>query len=332
MNVMYAADDNYAEIMGVSIKSMMQTNKWCKIHFYLVEDNISRRNKDKLERMIIQDGNVVTFIPKPNIRKMLGVELKTLRWSDSAYSRLFLEELFGKECSMEKLLYMDCDTLIVDSLKDLWDMDITDYIGAACLECMSNMHKWIIGAKPEDNYINTGMLLFNVKRWITENIQDVEVEFIRKYCGRTEYVDQGVINGTISNRFILVSPRYNLTTLAYDFTYEEMQIYRKPHFGYTKKEWEEAVKNPAVVHFTTSFLSVRPWYKESMHPYAQKWKEIHGQTLWKNKSYRKLKHCKSKEIKEKVYRKLPRRLAVEGAGVLHAYVKPLFYKIRYNRL
>lgn len=332
MNVMYAADDNYAEIMGVSIKSMMQTNKWGKIHFYLVEDNLSKNNKDKLEKMIIQDGNKVTFISKPDIRKMLGVELKTLRWSDSAYSRLFLEELFGKECTMGKLLYMDCDTLIVDSLKDLWNMDVTDHIGAACLECMSNMHKRIIGAKPKDNYINTGMLLLNVKRWITDNIQDVEIEFIRKYYGRTEYVDQGVINGTISNRFLLVSPRYNLTTLAYDFTYEEMQIYRKPQFGYTKKEWEEAVKNPAVVHFTTSFLSVRPWFEGSEHPYAKMWKEIHDQTPWRDKPYRETRHCKYKEIKEKVYRKLPRRLALEGAGFLHAYVKPLLYKIGYKLL
>lgn len=325
MNVMYAADDNYAEIMGVSIKSMMQTNKWCKIHFYLVEDNISRSNKDKLERMIIQDGNEVTFISKPDIRKMLGVELKTLRWSDSAYSRLFLEELFGKEYTMEKLLYMDCDTLIVDSLKDLWNMDVTDYIGAACLECMSNMHKWIIGAKPRDNYINTGMLLLNVKRWIMENIQDVEVEFIRKYCGRTEYVDQGVINGTISNRFMLVSPRYNLTTLAYDFTYDEMQIYRKPHFGYTKKEWEEAVKNPAVVHFTTSFLSVRPWFEGSEHPYAKLWKEMHDRTPWGGKSYRKLKNKKQQDKKRKMYISIPRKIAVRMAGFLHAYVKPILY-------
>lgn len=328
MNVMYAADENYAEIMGVSIKSMMQNNKWAQLHFYLVEDGISEKNKSLLEEMITSDGNTVTFISKPDIRGMLGVELKTLRWSDSAYSRLFLKELFGENSGIEKLLYMDCDTLIVNSLEELWNTDITDYLGAACLECMSNWHKKIVGAKPRDNYINTGMLLLNVKRWIEEDIQTIEADFIRKYRGKTEYVDQGVINGTVSNRFKLVNPRYNLTALAYDFTYEEMQIYRKPSFGYSKEEWQSAVKAPVVIHFTTSFLSIRPWFEKSRHPYANLWKQTHDLTPWKDKPYRELKDREKRDKKEKIYRKLPRGLAVRIAGFLHAYVKPLVYKMR----
>lgn len=328
MNVMYAADENYVEIMAVSIKSMMLTNKWEKIHFYLVEDGISKESRQALEEMVSESGNEITFIPKPDIRGMLGVELKTLRWSDSAYSRLFLKELFGTENMIEKLLYMDCDTLIVGSLQELWNMDISDYLGAACLECMSNMHKRIVGAKPKDNYINTGMLLLNVKRWIDENIQDMEADFIRKYKGKTEYVDQGVINGTVSNRFKMISPRYNLTALAYDFTYEEMQIYRKPSFGYSKEEWMEAVKHPVVVHFTTSFLSIRPWFEGSKHPYAKQWKEMHDLTPWKDEPFRELKNRAERDKKEEIYRKMPKGLAVRLAGFLHAYVKPMIYKIK----
>ena len=328
MNVMYATDENYAEIMAVSIKSMILTNNWEKIHFYLVEDEISKKSRQALEEMITESGNEVTFIPKPDIRGMLGVELKTLRWSDSAYSRLFLKELFGTENTIEKLLYMDCDTLIVGSLQELWNTDISDCLGAACLECMSNMHKRIVGAKPKDNYINTGMLLLNVKRWIDENIQEVETDFIRKYKGKTEYVDQGVINGTVSNRFKMVSPRYNLTALAFDFTYEEMQIYRKPSFGYSKEEWTAAVEHPVVVHFTTSFLSIRPWFDGSRHPYAKQWKEIHDLTPWKDEPFRELENRAERDKKEAMYRKMPRALAVRLAGFLHAYVKPVVYEIK----
>ena len=327
MNVMYATDEHYAEIMAVSIQSMIETNTWEKIHFYIVEDSISEDSKSKLVNMIERSGNQVTFIPKPDIRGMLGVELKTLRWSDSAYSRLFLKELFGVENKIEKILYMDCDTLIVDTLQELWETDVSDYLGAACLECMSNMHKRIIGAKPKDNYINTGMLLLNVKRWIEEDIQTLTAQFIKKYKGKTEYVDQGVINGTVSNRFKLVSPRYNLTCLAYDFSYEEMQIYRKPHFGYTKEEWNEAVEKPAVVHFTTSFLSIRPWFEGSKHPYAVRWKKVHERSAWKNAPYRELKNRENRDKKERIYKKLPRGLAVRGAGFLHAYVKPILFQI-----
>lgn len=326
MNVMYASDDNYAEIMGVSILSLLQSNKDVqKIRIYIIEDAISESNKNNLVNMIHEFGREVVFIKMPDIRNDLGVVLKTPRWSDSTYSRLFLGQLFEPYPDVHKLLYLDCDTLVVADLQDLWNTDISTYLGAACLECMSNLHKRIIGAKKTDNYINAGMLFLNVDRWVKEGVQQQTIDFNKKYRGKTEYVDQGVINGTISNRFLLVDPRYNLTTLAYDFTYEEMQIYRKPQFGYSKQEWDNAVSNPAVIHFTTSFLSVRPWYEGSNHPYAAKWKQIHDMTPWANCPYRQMKNRKSRDRKEQIFRKLPRRLAVHIAGILHAYVKPIAY-------
>lgn len=327
MNIMYAADDNYAEIMGVSIKSLIENNREEDLCFYIVTDKISQCNINNLQEMIEISGNKVIFIPKPDIHSLVGVDLKTLRWSDSAYSRLFLKEIFGINPEIDKLLYIDCDTLIVGKLKDLWNTDIEDYLGAACLECMSNMHKYIIGAKRNDNYINTGMILFNVKKWIHEDIQKKCVAMIQKYNGKTEYVDQGVINGTVSNRFKLVSPRYNLTALAYDFSYEDMQIYRKPQFGYSKREWEEAVKNPVIIHFTTSFLSIRPWFEGSRHPYAKYWQEVHKRTPWKGVPCRKLNDRKIRDRKEKAYRMLPGKIGVRIAGILHSYVKPLGYML-----
>ena len=328
MNIMYAYDENYIEIAAVSILSCIQNNSDVPLHFYLVQDKVTQNSTAKMEAMIHKNNAEVTFIEKPDIRKLSGAELKTLRWSDSAFSRLFLKELFGNEISLDRLLYIDCDTLIVGSLQELWETDIADWLGAACLECMSNWHKRIIGAKPMDNYINTGMLLLNVRRWIDEDIQSLAANYIREHKGKIEYVDQGVINGTISNRFKLVSPKYNLTSLAYDFTYEEMQIYRKPQFGYSKEEWEAAIKDPRVVHFTTSFLSIRPWFEGSEHPYARKWKEMHGHTPWRDIPYRELEKRAKRDKKENLYRRLPRWLAVRGAGILHAYMKPILYLIR----
>lgn len=52
----------------------MQTNKWDKIHFYLVEDGISKGNKQELEKMLMDSENEVTFIEKLYIRGSLGVE------------------------------------------------------------------------------------------------------------------------------------------------------------------------------------------------------------------------------------------------------------------
>ena len=324
MNVMYAADDHYAELMGVSMLSLLEQNKQVEeICFYIVVDHVSPENIAKIQSLVQQYGRKVEFFEKPNIKKLLGVELKTLRWSDSAYSRLFLKELFGDPPFIKKLLYLDCDTLILSSLQELWETDVENFLGAACLECMSNMHKKILGRKKEDNYFNSGVLLLNVDRWVKEDVQTSVIEFIRKHNGKTEYVDQGVINGVVCDRFCLVAPRYNLTSLAYDFTYEEMQIYRKPEFGYSRQAWEAAIKNPAVIHFTTSFLSIRPWFEGSKHPYAELWREYHANSPWRDTPMRKMKNYEKHERIVKIYHAMPSWLAVRIAGFMHSYVKPI---------
>lgn len=326
MNILYASDDNYAEIMGTSIVSLLENNKdEDEITIYIVQDDISKENKKKLVELVESYNRKIVIIDKPDIRRMLSVELKTLRWSDSAFSRLFLKKIFGNNPSIERILYLDCDVLVIGSLEELYSTNIDDYLGAACLECMGNLHKKIIGRNPKNNYLNSGVLLLNVKRWIEEDVDSLEGEFIKKCDGKIEYVDQGVINGTISDRFKLVSPRFNLTTMAYDMTYEEMQIYRKPSFGYSKNEWEDALANPVIIHFTTSFLSIRPWYKGSKHPYADEWMEYHQKSPWYSLGYRKYKDEKKHQNKVKLFNFFSRTIGIRIAGVLHCYIKPIIY-------
>ena len=236
MNVMYAADDGYVEIAGISMESLLAQNESMEnITIFFVEDNISDQSKQKLIKTVGKYGRDLIFIAKPDIRKMCDTQLTTLRWSDSAYSRLYLDILFENYPDVHKLLYLDCDTLVTAPLDDLWNENIDDYLGAAVLECMSDMHKRIIGRTSKDNYINTGMLLFNVNRWKNEGISKVCTDFIKRHNGKTEYVDQGVINGTVCDRLKIVNPRYNLTALSWDFNYDEMQIFRKPSLRSKKR-------------------------------------------------------------------------------------------------
>ncbi len=59
MNIMYAADDNYAEIMGVSVKSLIENNSDEKLMFYIITDKMGRDNINHLREMIETSGNKV---------------------------------------------------------------------------------------------------------------------------------------------------------------------------------------------------------------------------------------------------------------------------------
>lgn len=331
MNVMYAADENFVEILGVSMMSLMECNKRMEqIHFFIVPDGISIENISKLRSIVEKYHREITFLEKPDVGKKTGVTKNSGRWSDSAYSRLFMEELFIPYPEIKKILYLDCDILVVSSLQELWETDIDDFPGAACMECMGNLHKKALGLEKTDPYFNSGVLLLNMERWRMEKAGDAFDAFIREYGGKTEYADQGIINGAVGKQLKVLEPRYNLTTLAYDFSWEEMQIFRKPEFGYSREEWRKAVENPALIHFTTSFLSLRPWQEGSMHPYAGKWKEYHDRSPWKDVPLRNYSGRKRKEFVSRIYHSIPGKLPIRIAGFLHSYVKPLRFLIEQN--
>lgn len=172
-------------------------------------------------------------------------------------------------------------------------------------------------------------MLLNVDRWKREKIAERCTEFIKARKGKIEYVDQGVINGVLVRELKVVeSPRFNLTALSWDFTYEEMQVYRKPDHGYSKQVWEEAKMKPAIIHFTTSFLSIRPWFEGSKTPWTKKWREYHNASTWNDKPLRVMENSESHEKKIRVFNMLPRRIAIGVAGVLHAYAKPAFFEMK----
>jgi len=53
MNIVYAADNNFVDILYASIKSLYNANHDFKINLWIIADNVSDENKNKIIRVII---------------------------------------------------------------------------------------------------------------------------------------------------------------------------------------------------------------------------------------------------------------------------------------
>lgn len=322
MNVVYASDDNYAEILGVSLISLFENNQEAQtITVYILDDKISQKSKDKLNSIFEKYGRVGIFIAIPDLNQLAGIEIDSQRWSISTFSRLFMAELLDE--SVEKILYIDCDTLVESSLKELWETDLEGYSAAGVLDCMSKGHKKNVGLAPDESYINAGILLINLKDWREQGMQKKFIEFIVRYGGKTPYVDQGVINGVLSSSIRILPPQYNTMTVFYDFTYQNMLRYRKPNAYYSEEEIEQAVKNPVIVHFTSSFLSLRPWIQGSSHPQTAQWLRYKALSPWKEVPAREDRRGKLKRAYERFYHIMPLGFSVWVSSLLHSTFLPI---------
>lgn len=326
MNVMYLCNENYAMIAGVSICSLLDHNLDIdEINIFLVSDDIVEDSCKKLQNIVNSYNRKLFFIPKPDMKKLIMCNVETHWWIDNVFSRVFLGEVLKEYKFVHRLIYIDCDTLIVGSIKDLWELDLRGNIGAGVCEAMGNLHKKAIGLSKEDNYFNAGMFLIDVDRWRLENKDNAAKKFIEDANGKLEYADESVLNGILAKELIRLLPKYNLTSLSFYFTSQELLLYRKSYINYTEEERMDALDDARIIHFTSTYLDVRPWIKGCQHPYTQKWHEYKEKTPWKDQVLRKDNRNIFTKIVRKIFVFMPSPIRILLTGFIHAYIKPLKY-------
>lgn len=276
LNVLFASDNNYAPFLLIAIISMLKNNQneFDEINIFILDDGISEMNKEKLKNLINAFNCKVIFIKTKQLDE-LEINIMTLERnlnisSLTTYSRLFISNLLPKE--IDKILYLDCDSLIVGSLKEFWDEDISDYYCAGILDCINTTIKKEYGFSRDDTYINAGVLLINLKKWREDNVEVEFIDFMAQNQHRFYQHDQGVINNIFKNKIKIVHPKYNLQIHFQSFDYDLSRKFNCIETEYYSKEIiMEAQKEPVFLHFCGGEY-FRPWYNPK-HPYAELFRE-----------------------------------------------------------
>lgn len=276
LNVVFAADDNYASFLSIAMLSLLENNidDFDGINIFVLDDGISDINKIKIKNIATNYSCDVSFIQTKKLDEMdfnlLGLERNLNKSSLTPYARLFISTLLPND--IDKVLYLDCDSLIVDSYKELWELDISNYSCAGVLDGINTSVKESLGFNRNDIYINSGFLLVNLKKWREDNVEEKFIKFMVENQHRFYQHDQGVLNNVFKDQILIVNPKYNLQiyfqTLDYDlarkFTCMETEYY-------TKEITDESRLNPVFLHFCGPNYD-RPWYNKD-HPYAGLFKE-----------------------------------------------------------
>ena len=318
MNILYASNDNYASIMGISIISLLENNKKTEnIQVYIINDEISEKNIKKIESIFKKYERPLPIWKKvKSINVVLNMEVYEDRFAQTQFARLFLEEIINKE--EERILYLDCDLIIHDSIEKLWNMELDGKVGAVLADAFSPLYRANIGLEPNDVMFNSGVMLIDMKQWREQYVGHQLRAFIRAHRGMVQQGDQGVLNAVLSKNVCLFSPEYNLVTNYAAFTYEDMMTYRKPVSIYSKEEIENAKKNPCIVHYTSSFMVARPWEDGREHPYKYLWCKYKKLSPWREEIYKEKRMKNWKKMYVALSEKMPYRVNLICSGILQA--------------
>jgi len=186
-------------------------------------------------------NNLIPYPDKESLHYHLGI---------SMYSRLFISKILDDD--INKLIYLDADTVVNGTLVDLINIDVDDFYVGGVLDFSGDNNKKNIGMDKNHIYINSGVLLINLDKWRKNNVENYFIEFIRSSKNKKFINDQNAINKIFENKILDIDLKYNAMPNIFFTNYKIFNSHIKSMNDSLKtpitiENYNSAVKNPAHV-------------------------------------------------------------------------------------
>lgn len=326
MYIIYHSSDSFAEVTGISMISLFENNKNMEhIRVLYIERGMTEKKKIILKSIAEKYNRELQFMEMPNWSQKLKIELKSSKsgWLGFGYNRLFLTEYIPE--NVDRVLYLDSDTVVEGSLDELWHTEMDDCYLAAVDDCLSMHYREIVDLKNSGIYCNAGVLLVNLKKWREDNITEVFIKMIYENNGYFVFNEQSILNSVFCGKIKILPQKCNVNSLVYLFDYEELMHLRQPYnFSYGEEEFYAARKYPLITHFTGNFyVRRRPWITNSDHPHKDAYLKYRALSPWKDEPLGKDTRSNKTRIYTDLCHLLPRPMMITLVSVLYNMIRPI---------
>lgn len=275
INIAYSCDDHYIEQTGISIMSLLENNQEVEsICIYLISKNISESNIQIFSDLIHRYNRTFVVLNFDDICYDLKISAIG-RHIETIYSKVFFSRIKG----LDKILYIDSDTVVVRNIESLWNIDLDElYMGV--VETTSIQFKKKLGIPDKMPLFNDGMALINVDYCRRNNLIDKVKQVIAEFDGNPPLLSEGTLNKVCVGKVKYVSLRYNLMSGILFGCLRDLN-YLSDSLHYTQEDLADSCKNPVIIHYLSAFYN-RPWCQGCTHPYKDYYTKYKQQSPWKD--------------------------------------------------
>lgn len=250
--IFFSVNEGYTLYLAVCLESLAQnSSKTEQYRIIVLYDDVKTITRIKLANVVKDYSNItIEFV---EINK--GMESITDRMENRLYSgvftltiyfRLFIAELFPE---IEKGIYIDSDTVLTSNIAELFGTDLDGKMFGAVRDTFVAKDRVLSGYVQKaigidrDSYVNSGVLLMNMKKMREEHLSDKFIKLLDKYHFDSIAPDQDYINAICAGDIYYLDREWNVM----------------PNKG------GEYVDRPKLVHFN---LFDKPWHYKDI-PYEE---------------------------------------------------------------
>ena len=268
INLMFCGNDKVIDGMIISLLSIV---KHCDkpLNIYILTMDLHELDEKympinekhvKVLEDIIKRGNKESSIHLVDITKFFKEEMMNSANINTHYTPYILVRLYSDKVEElpEKVLYLDSDLVIYDDIEPLFNIDVEDYHFAAAGDYLGQFFI-------RKDYINSGVLLMNMKKMKEENI----FPKCRKMVVEKKMLlpDQTALNEYCTQIKYLPS-KYNEQNKRHsDTVIRHFSMCMKFMVPISLKKRKMMNKYRPVLRFLpiVKFLNIKPWHVEGIH-------------------------------------------------------------------
>ena len=283
--VCYSINDFYAREAGISLLGFLDNNPdYEPEEVFFIDYGIHPANRERLNSITALYGRRITYLdgkPVTDRVKRHFPNYPAWKGSMAACIKPFIDEVIPDY--VQRLLYIDADTVVVGSVSELKAMDMGEAVVAGTIsntECHRLRRKEYELYSGNLIYMGTGVLLYDLSNWRRENCREMMYDVLRKKK-RIRLPDQTLLNNAIPERLMKVLPtKYNYVT----HTYHPWQEYHwlRQYRIYSKQECREAIRHPVIIHYLTGIGMCRPWHEGCLSHRKEAYYHYKALSPWKD--------------------------------------------------
>ena len=252
INLLFTLNKNYLPQLVALIRSYNFFHPNINTNIYILTSNITKYNLKLYDQYFSKNNNFHIIKIDNNYFKDAPI---TKRYPKEMYYRIFASVFLPSK--INKILYLDPDIIINGSLITLYNTNIRDnyFVGATNIgHIMTKINQIKNGASKNAKYINTGVMLMNIKKLRKEqNIQEV-YDYINSHQHTLTLPDQDIISALYGEKILLID------NLIYNLSDRIIRQHNIKHFNSNKKidlKWVD--DNTKIIHY---FGRNKPWRKK----------------------------------------------------------------------
>lgn len=255
MHIVFNVDNGFVPHMCVTILSIIENCNVEKPVFHVLTYNLSSENREYVSNLVSEKGTSIYFYDV-DVSKFdgfpLGEKTGNARLTYAAYLRLVIPDTLPKE--LDKVLYLDCDIVVINPIDELWNKDLTNFYLAALDDygqCgISGALRLELGEG--FSYFNSGVMLLNLRMLREMAFFEKVGDYVENNREKIMMHDQDILNALLYEHRMSLEVRWNMMCNTGNTT------------------------DYAVIHYA----GMKPWFKECPHPLKHVYYDYLKQTKW----------------------------------------------------